>query len=706
MDCSYYLRKIRETPVRILARKLLARLRGYGAGQWERCSAFLFSDALTFQALARAFPSAMQASLAEEIWTRSKSYLIIADRQRLNFHKMFRGESYVREVLRCADKICDHEFDMLGSGPVSLGRTIGWNRDFKSGRRWKLRYHKALWVYNPSDDSDIKVPWELSRFQHLPTLGKAFWLTRDTKYAEEFTSQIADWIDKNPVKYGPNWKCPMDVAIRAVNWMYGYGFFYEAMRDRKEFWKKFLLSLFEHGQFIRSNLEYDPRMRGNHYLSDVVGLIYLGSLFAETEEGKAWLEFGTQELRKEMAFQVHADGTNHEMSTAYHHLVLELFAMGGIAAARRSQGSETHPAPQRDARAIRRLMGEEWMERLEQMFEFVYQTRRPDGKSPLIGDHDDGRLHILAGYGTWEKDDFRHLLAVGGRLFERDEWLRAASPEGRETAWWLWPFGEFPSFPAGDGAADGPESLAYPQGGFYVMRHKEDFVLTRCGGVGLNGGGCHAHCDVLSVEIWLGGQALVVDPGCYLYTADPETRCLFRSTRYHNTVCVDGAEQNRFDGYNLFSMEECAFPCAREWKTGDDEDVFEGEHYGYERLEKGLVHRRRVVFEKRNRLLRWEDTLSASGVHRYEWNLHLAPDCFVADAESKAGGESRDAAVRVRLRAGKKQFLLETNLTSLPEVVEGWVSRSYGRKVPAPILRWCVAAAGERRATFVFREDR
>jgi hypothetical protein len=182
-------------------------------------------------------------------------------------------------------------------------------------------------------------------------------------------------------------------------------------------------------------------------------------------------------------------------------------------------------------------------------------------------------------------------------------------------------------------------------------------------------------------------------------------RCLFRSTRYHNTVCVDGAEQNRFDGYNMFSMEECAFPGVREWKTGDDEDVFEGEHYGYGRLEKGLVHRRRIVFEKRNRLLRWEDTLTASGPHRYEWNLHLAPGCFVVGVESKAGGEPRGAAVRVRLRAGRKQFLLETNLTLSPEVVDGWVSRSYGCKVPAPILRWCVAAAGEMRATFVLRAD-
>ena len=52
---------------------------------------------------------------------------------------------------------------------------------------------------------DVKVPWELSRFQHLNILGQAYVLTRDNKYAEEFADQITDWIKNNPVCFGVNW---------------------------------------------------------------------------------------------------------------------------------------------------------------------------------------------------------------------------------------------------------------------------------------------------------------------------------------------------------------------------------------------------------------------------------------------------------------------------------------------------------------------
>ena len=59
---------------------------------------------------------------------------------------------------------------------------------------------------------DIKVPWELSRFQHFTILGQAYILSKEEKYAQEFVNQVTDWIEHNPVGFGVNWACPMDVA--------------------------------------------------------------------------------------------------------------------------------------------------------------------------------------------------------------------------------------------------------------------------------------------------------------------------------------------------------------------------------------------------------------------------------------------------------------------------------------------------------------
>mgnify|MGYP001448654285 CR=1 FL=1 len=63
----------------------------------------------------------------------------------------------------------------------------------------------------------------------------------------------------------------------------------------------------------------------NRYLSDLVGLFYLGITFPEFKEAKRWRECGVQELIREMEKQVYDDGMDFEASTCYHRLALELF---------------------------------------------------------------------------------------------------------------------------------------------------------------------------------------------------------------------------------------------------------------------------------------------------------------------------------------------------------------------------------------------
>ena len=86
---------------------------------------------------------------------------------------------------------------------------------------------------------DVKNPWELSRFQHLPLLGKTYSAKPDETMATYFVEQISDWINENPFLLGINWLCPMEVGIRAINWMYTFSFFCNAATITKKFWEKF-----------------------------------------------------------------------------------------------------------------------------------------------------------------------------------------------------------------------------------------------------------------------------------------------------------------------------------------------------------------------------------------------------------------------------------------------------------------------------------
>ena len=86
--------------------------------------------------------------------------------------------AHVISVLARARDLLDRRFDLLGSGPSRPLRPDGgidWHRDFKSGLAWDPSTHHLDVTIVRGDGSDIKVPWELSRFQHLTVLGQA-WL--------------------------------------------------------------------------------------------------------------------------------------------------------------------------------------------------------------------------------------------------------------------------------------------------------------------------------------------------------------------------------------------------------------------------------------------------------------------------------------------------------------------------------------------------
>lgn len=108
------------------------------------------------------------------------------------FSKVYRSK-----ILSAAEKVLSHEFDLLGSGPMRLGDSIDWSRDFKSGKTWLLDYYAVVRTVR-LDGSDVKVPWELNRFQHLTILGEAYVFSGDDKYYAEFKNEVEDWFVKNP----------------------------------------------------------------------------------------------------------------------------------------------------------------------------------------------------------------------------------------------------------------------------------------------------------------------------------------------------------------------------------------------------------------------------------------------------------------------------------------------------------------------------
>src|SRR4051812_29136149 len=172
----------------------------------------------------------------------------------------------VQALVATADRLLRHEFNLLGSGPynpVDPDRArrgayvpIDWALDPIARLRFPSGFPHSAW--NPQMRpglADIKLPWELGRCQHWVTLGQAFRLTGDQRYAAEIVQQHADFLEVNPIAIGVQYTCTMDVAIRAANWALAF----EAIRTSSSMTERvqdgLYRSLFELGVFIEHNLE-------------------------------------------------------------------------------------------------------------------------------------------------------------------------------------------------------------------------------------------------------------------------------------------------------------------------------------------------------------------------------------------------------------------------------------------------------------------
>jgi hypothetical protein len=473
------------------------------------------------------------------------------------------------EIKKAADQVCGHVFDLLGSGPVHLGELLDWHWDFKSDTKWEPTYFKRIKEVELADASDIKVPWELSRSYHFIPLGTSYQLTGDEKCVREFVGQCLDWIEQNPPYHGVNWRCAMEVAIRAINWIWGYYLFEKSASFDAETRSRVAASLAIHGEYIWNNLEFDKRVlngryvrcSGNHYVSDLVGLVYLGMVLPG-RQAERWLQWGLEELEREMQIQVLPDGAHWELSPSYHRLVLEL-VFPALILCRHNEV----PIPPNLLKVCEAMAG------------YTMQYLKPDGRCPLVRDADDGRVSCL---GNTDYRDHRHLLALAGVFFDRPDFLSRAGGISAEVIWMLGGRG----VEKAKHMAVSPvrlQSKAFPNAGFYILRDGDEaHVFVSCADIGMKGTyGGHAHNDCLSFELYCGGSTFITDCGTYTYSADPAARNQFRSTASHNTARIDGQEMNRFDETELFGMQNDARPKVLEWRSEPEFDYLLAEHYGY-----------------------------------------------------------------------------------------------------------------------------
>ncbi|NOT60931.1 MAG: alginate lyase family protein [Acidobacteria bacterium] len=551
-----------------------------------------------------------------------------------------------------------------------------WHVEPRSGKRTPLEHWSKLDYLNPDFAGDKKFTWELSRHQFLVTLGQAYWLTGDEKYAARFVELVNDWIEKNPPKQGINWASSLELAFRVIAWLWALHYFADAPSVTNEFLKRMLKSLIQQTQHVETylSLYFSPN---THLTGEALALLYVGTALPELRQAEHWRATGRDILLKHLPRHVGRDGVYFEQASYYHRYTTDFYAHLWLL-------SDEVPTLVKD--------------KLAGLFEHLMWITRPDGGATFYGDDDGGKLLWLSARKT---DDWRDTLATGAAVFNRSDWKFVAG----ESSELLWLAGaeSWQVYDALKTEAPTADFKAFVESGYYVMRDgwqdEASYVWIDSGKHGAMNCG-HAHSDALSFEFAAAGATWLVDPGTFTYTGDLALRNEIRSSFSHSTVSVDGETQSVPD--KAFTWRHTAQSLIRECRNSDAELAVTGQQNGYVRLSDPVRQRRSFNLLKKNftasdttRLV-IRDEMEAQAAHRYAVHFHFAPDCVVTlENETQArvihGSGPSEKMLYVNWQPGSGKFLSEADW----QITPGWVSRCYGQRTAAQVLTIRFEATGD-----------
>lgn len=182
---------------------------------------------------------------------------------------------------------------------------------------------------------------------------------------------------------------------------------------------------------------------------------------------------------------------------------------------------------------------------------------------------------------------------------------------------------------------DGAEKKSsFADSGYFIHDGKEIYLIIDGGRISPDFLPAHAHADIFSYELCVKGKALIVDAGVFEYAAGP-MRDYVRSTRAHNTVCVDG--KNQAECWGSFRVARRYAPVAVTFDKTGYRSLFQGTFDGYAKLiGDGISHKREIVCDEELRQIVVTDFLEGLGTHLIESCIHLHADVALTVEENKA----------------------------------------------------------------------
>jgi hypothetical protein len=557
-----------------------------------------------------------------------------------------------------ADRLLAHEFSFASLDRHPLGAAIDWNRDHENGRTAPLDFAPGIDYRDFEVTGDAKVVWELNRHHHLVVLARAYRATGDERYAREVCEQLLSWMDRCPPGRGMNWRSALELAIRAINWVWALDLITGSHAVDSAFRTRIHRALDVHVWDISRRYSRGSSAN-NHRIGEAAGVFVVASSIPGIAGGDRLRDESRAILAEEIVRQTYEDGCTREQALGYHFFAVQFFAAAAHVARRTGQS-----------------FPQSFWDRYRAMIAFARHLTAA-GPPPLFGDADDGYVLDLGDSAA----DWKDALALAEAA------LPDAGDVRTEPAFWL----------SGTPSVDTPPPPAAPvvltsrefgPSGYHLLQwgapDEPDSVsvLFDCGELGFGTLAAHGHADALSFTLRAFGEDVLVDSGTFDYFTFPAWRDYFRTTRAHNTVVIDDMDQSVMLGPFMWGARASA--RRLDWQPAPGGGRVSGEHDGYARLAPPLIHRRALTLSKENRTLTIEDWLLGAGRHRASLYFHCAEHARV-EADGAHGVTIDVERGRVRLDLDPRATI--TLHTGHDSPIGGWVSRRYHQKSRATTIR-------------------
>lgn len=502
-----------------------------------------------------------------------------------------------KRIMRGEVRFFSHEWKPLG---------LDWDyvTNLENGYQYDIKYH---WIkvsdFNEAA-GDIKFVWEPSRFSSL------YLLVRDDyhngeDHSEFVIGRILDWIEKNPLNCGPNYKCSQEISLRVLNWLFALNYYKKSDALTEERWQKIITSIYWQIDHVYENINFSRIcVRNNHAITETLSLYLAGLLFPTMSGAKSWKKNGKRWFEQEIEYQFEPDGSYIQQSMNYQRVVTQLLTLGITLAEKNGERFD-----------------DVVYQRAYANINFLYQMQdEHSGWLPNYGSND-GALFFQfsdANYRDYRPQlDALHFLLTGKPLykkkFEDTEWYGFTLTKDRQLA----PLQRKSGM------------VSFKDGGYFVFRYNNRMMYIRCG--------CfkgRVTPDQMHIDYWSNGENLLMDGGSYMYNTDEKTRTYFAGTESANCVMLgDNGQMKKGPRFMWF------FPSKiinAEVKEIDDGYSFVGKIETFRSLGEGTVWIRSVKTNANLSEIEVQDELSnlpEGQTLRQIW--HTSTDIleFVSNAE-------------------------------------------------------------------------